>query len=104
MISPWLRPILKSDGSLKEPTGNQIKISLWRNSLLRRYLVLSLLVTVLPLLVVTWFYDRFTGELLEDLGEQKVQHSMNATRAALSGFLKARQFEGSVHETEKIVR
>tara|TARA_R110002094_G_scaffold609_2_gene3234 strand:- start:375 stop:2096 length:1722 start_codon:yes stop_codon:yes gene_type:complete len=78
---------------LKEPTGNQIKISLWRNSLLRRYLVLSLLVTVLPLLVVTWFYDRFTGELLEDLGEQKVQHSMNATRAALSGFLKARQFE-----------
>ncbi|WP_417546314.1 sensor histidine kinase [Marinobacter sp.] len=78
---------------MKEPTGNQIKISLWRNSLLRRYLVLSLLVTVLPLLVVTWFYDRFTGELLEDLGEQKVQHSMNATRAALSGFLKARQFE-----------
>jgi len=55
--------------------------------------VLALLVTVLPLLVVTWLYDRFTGELLEDLGEQKVQHSMNATRAALSGFLKARQFE-----------
>ncbi|MBQ0832106.1 PAS domain-containing sensor histidine kinase [Marinobacter sp.] len=78
---------------MKELTGSQIKISLWRNSLLRRYLVLSLLVTVLPLLVVTWLYDRFTGELLEDLGEQKVQHSMNATHAALSGFLKARQFE-----------
>ncbi|MDO6442287.1 PAS domain-containing sensor histidine kinase [Marinobacter sp. 2_MG-2023] len=78
---------------MKEPSVTQTKISLWRNSLLRRYLVLALLVAVLPLLVVTWLYDRFTGELLENLGEQKVQHSMNATRAALSGFLKARQFE-----------
>lgn len=78
---------------MREPNGSQKKISLWRNSLVRRYLILALLVTVLPLLVVTWLYDRFTGDLLEDLGEQKVQHSMNATRASLSGFLKARQFE-----------
>ncbi|MBU2955916.1 HAMP domain-containing sensor histidine kinase [Marinobacter sp. F3R08] len=84
---------MKSDLTLRDLTGNQKKISLWRNSLVRRYLVLALLVTVLPLLVVTWLYDRFTGELLEDLGEQQVQYSMNATRAALSGFLKARQFE-----------
>lgn len=78
---------------MREPTESQKKISLWRHSFVRRYLVLALLIAVLPLVVVTWLYDRFTGELLEDLGEQKVQHSMNATRAVLSGFLKARQFE-----------
>ncbi|MBZ0333448.1 sensor histidine kinase [Marinobacter sp. AL4B] len=78
---------------MQELTGSQKKISLWRHSFVRRYLVIALLIAVLPLVVVTWLYDRFTGELLEDLGEQKVQYSMNATRAALSGFLKARKFE-----------
>lgn len=78
---------------MREATESEKKISLWRHSFVRRYLLLALLIAVLPLVAVTWLYDRFTGELLEDLGEQKVQYSMNATRAALSGFLKARQFE-----------
>lgn len=86
-------PILESDSTLREPAESQKKISLWRHGFVRRYLIIALLITVLPLVVVTWLYDRFTGELLESLGEQEVQHSMNATRAALSGFLKARQFE-----------
>ncbi len=78
---------------MQELTENQKKISLWRHSFVRRYLVIALLIAVLPLVIVTWLYDRFTGELLENLGEQEVQHSMKATSAALSGFLKARQFE-----------
>ncbi|WP_286239477.1 ATP-binding protein [Neptuniibacter halophilus] len=73
--------------------GNIDRISFWKNSLIRRYFLFSLLIATLPLLVITWSYDRFTGQLLDSIEEQKAGYSINTSYLSVMGFLRNRQYE-----------
>lgn len=68
-------------------------IRFWKNSIFRRYFIIALIMSTLPLMLLTWSYDKFAGQLLGSLEAQKVQHSVNSTYLEMLGFLRNRQYE-----------
>ncbi len=88
----------KADNFSSKPTGldNSGKVEtirFWKNSIFRRYFVIALLIATLPLALITWSYDKFTGQLLSNLEAQKIQHSINSAYLEMLGFLRNRQYE-----------
>ncbi|MEH6579059.1 MAG: ATP-binding protein [Amphritea sp.] len=69
------------------------RISFWENSIIRRYFLISLLIATLPLALITWSYDRFAGQLLDNIEEQKARYSLNSSYLGVMGFLRNRQYE-----------
>ncbi|MBQ0784513.1 MAG: HAMP domain-containing protein [Amphritea sp.] len=55
--------------------------------------MISLLIATLPLVLITLSYDRFTGQLLDNIEEQKARYSLNSSYLGVMGFLRNRQYE-----------
>lgn len=62
-------------------------------SIVRRYLILSVLASVLPVLSIGLLYDRFTGAALEQLLGEKVTTHLTATANRLAAYLEARRYQ-----------
>ncbi|MFC5303024.1 ATP-binding protein [Azospira restricta] len=64
-----------------------------QKSIVRRYLILSVLASVLPVLLIGVLYDRFTGAALEQLLGEKVATHLTATANRLASYLEARRYQ-----------
>lgn len=62
-------------------------------SIVRRYLLLSVLVFTLPALAIGLLYDRFTAKALEQLLGEKVLANLTATANRLNAYLDARRYQ-----------
>lgn len=62
-------------------------------SIVRRYLLLSLVASVLPVLSVGLLYDRFVGAALEQMLGERVSAHLTATASRLGAFLEARRYQ-----------
>lgn len=62
-------------------------------SIVRRYLLLSLIASVLPVLFVGLLYDRFVGAALEQVLGERVSAHLTATASRLGAFLEARRYQ-----------
>lgn len=62
-------------------------------SIVRRYLVLSLVASVLPVLFVGLLYDRFAGAALEQVLGEKISAHLTATASRLGAFVEARRYQ-----------
>jgi two-component system, NtrC family, sensor histidine kinase HydH len=62
-------------------------------SIVRRYLILSVLASTLPVLSIGLLYDRFTGTALEQLLGEKVAAHVTTTANRLSAFIEARRYQ-----------
>jgi two-component system sensor histidine kinase AtoS len=62
-------------------------------SIVRRYLLLSVLAFTLPALAIGLLYDRFTSSALEQLLGEKMQAHLTATANRLNAYLEARRYQ-----------
>ncbi len=58
-------------------------IGFWKNSLVRRFFLLSLLVASVPLLVTVFVYDRMTAGLVSDMANERAQQNLSQIRNSL---------------------
>lgn len=65
----------------------------FNRSIVRRYLILSVLASTLPVLVVGLLYDRFAGTALEQMLGEKITTHLTATANRLGAFLEARRYQ-----------
>lgn len=64
-----------------------------KKSIVRRYLILSVLASTLPVLAIGLLYDRFTSNALEQLLGEKISTHLNATANRLNAYLQARRYQ-----------
>lgn len=64
-----------------------------QQSIVRRYLILSVLAFTLPVLLIGLLYDRFTGKALEQLLGERVQANLTATANRLGTYVEARRYQ-----------
>lgn len=64
-----------------------------KKSIVRRYLILSVLASTLPVLSIGLLYDRFTSNALEQLLGEKISTHLTATTNRLSSYLEARRYQ-----------
>lgn len=76
--------------SASRPNKNTIVID---KSIVRRYLLLSVLASTLPVLAIGLLYDRFTGNALEQLLGEKISTHLTATANRLGAYLEARRYQ-----------
>lgn len=62
-------------------------------SIVRRYVVLSVLASTLPVLAIGLLYDRFTGNALEQLLGEKISTHLTATANRLGAYVEARRYQ-----------
>ena len=62
-------------------------------SIVRRYLVLSVLASTLPVLSIGLLYDHFAGNAFEQLLGEKITTHLNATANRLSAYIEARRYQ-----------
>jgi two-component system sensor histidine kinase HydH len=62
-------------------------------SIIRRYLILSVVASTLPVMVIGLLYDRLAGSALEQLLGEKVATHLAATTNRLGAFLEARRYQ-----------
>ena len=62
-------------------------------SIVRRYLVLSLLASVLPVLSVGLLYDRFAESAFQKVLDEKLAANLTATASRLAAFVEARRYQ-----------
>jgi two-component system sensor histidine kinase AtoS len=62
-------------------------------SIVRRYLILSVLASTLPVVSIGLLYDRFTGNALEQLLGEKIATHLTATTNRLGAYLEARRYQ-----------
>lgn len=62
-------------------------------SIVRRYLILSVLASTLPVLSIGLLYDRFAGNALEQLLGEKISTHLTATANRLSAYVEARRYQ-----------
>ncbi len=62
-------------------------------SIVRRYLILSVLASTLPVLSIGLLYDRFTGTALEQMLGEKIAAHVTTTANRLSSFIEARRYQ-----------
>jgi two-component system, NtrC family, sensor histidine kinase HydH len=62
-------------------------------SIVRRYLVLSLLASVVPVLSVGLLYDRFAESAFQKVIDEKLSTHLTATASRLSAFVEARRYQ-----------
>lgn len=62
-------------------------------SIIRRYLLLSVLASTLPVLTIGLLYDRFAGSALEQLLGEKLSSHLTATTNRLASYLEARRYQ-----------
>ncbi|KAB1454621.1 sensor histidine kinase [Vibrio panuliri] len=63
-------------------------IKFWKNSLVRRFFVLSLLVASLPLLITIVVYDRMTAGLVSDMAKERVQQNLVQVKNSIHHFTR----------------
>lgn len=64
-----------------------------QKSIVRRYLILSVLASTLPVLLIGLLYDRFTGNALEQLLGEKISTHLTATTNRLGAYVEARRYQ-----------
>lgn len=62
-------------------------------SIVRRYLVLSLLASIVPVLSVGLLYDRFAESAFQKVIDEKLSAHLTATASRISGFVEARRYQ-----------
>ena len=62
-------------------------------SIVRRYLILSVLASTLPVLSIGLLYDRFTSSTIERLLGEKISTHLTATANRLGAYLEARRYQ-----------
>ncbi|MEO8011823.1 MAG: hypothetical protein ABI650_09290, partial [Dokdonella sp.] len=62
-------------------------------SIVRRYLILSVLASTLPVLSIGLLYDRFTSSALEQLLGEKISTHLKATANRLGAYVEARRYQ-----------
>jgi len=62
-------------------------------SIVRRYLILSVVASTLPVLSIGLLYDRFTSNALEQLLGEKISTHLTATTNRLGSYLEARRYQ-----------
>ncbi|MCX7147932.1 MAG: ATP-binding protein [Rhodocyclales bacterium] len=62
-------------------------------SIVRRYVILSVLASTLPVLSIGLLYDRFTGNALEQLLGEKISTHLTATANRLGAYIEARRYQ-----------
>jgi two-component system sensor histidine kinase AtoS len=62
-------------------------------SIVRRYVILSVLASALPILAIGLLYDRFTGNALEQLLGEKISTHLTATANRLAAYVEARRYQ-----------
>lgn len=62
-------------------------------SIVRRYLILSVLASTLPVLSIGLLYDRFTSNTIEQLLGEKISTHLTATANRLGAYLEARRYQ-----------
>ncbi len=61
-------------------------IQFWKNSLVRRFFLLSLLVASIPLLVTVLVYDRMTANLVSDMTAARAQQNLSQIKTSMYHF------------------
>ena len=61
-------------------------IKFWKNSLVRRFFLLSLLVASLPLAVTVFVYDRMTAGLVSDMAIERAQQNLSQIKSSMYHF------------------
>lgn len=64
-----------------------------KKSIVRRYLLWSMLASTLPVLTIGLLYDRFTGNALEQLLGEKISTHLTATANRLGTYVEARRYQ-----------
>lgn len=62
-------------------------------SIVRRYLVLSLLASVIPVVWVGLLYDRFAESAFQKVIDEKLSAHLTATASRITGFVEARRYQ-----------
>ncbi|MDD2919114.1 HAMP domain-containing sensor histidine kinase [Rhodoferax sp.] len=62
-------------------------------SIVRRYLVLSVIASTLPVLAIGLMYDHFTGNALEQLLGEKMSTHLTATANRLGAYIESRRYQ-----------
>jgi two-component system sensor histidine kinase HydH len=62
-------------------------------SIVRRYLILSVLASTIPVMSIGLLYDRFTGHALEQLLGEKISTNLTATANRLGAYVEARRYQ-----------
>ncbi len=81
---------MESSIPAQEPTRSQ-SIRFWENSIVRRYFFLSLLVTFIPLVITIFLYDRLTGELQQNIDQQRYQLQLKQVKSEMTSMLQRHQ-------------
>lgn len=64
-----------------------------KKSIIRRYLILSLLASAIPVVWVGLLYDRFSESAFQTVLEEKLSAQLTATASRLSSFIEARRYQ-----------
>lgn len=62
-------------------------------SIVRRYLVLSLLASVVPVVWIGLLYDRFAESAFQEVIDEKLTSHLTATASRIAGFVEARRYQ-----------
>jgi two-component system sensor histidine kinase AtoS len=62
-------------------------------SIVRRYLILSLLASVVPVVWIGLLYDRFAESAFQEVIDEKLTAHLTATASRISGFVEARRYQ-----------
>lgn len=63
-------------------------IGFWKNSLVRRFFLLSLLVASVPLIVTVLVYDRLTAGLVADMAKERAYQSLTQVQNSMHHFVR----------------
>jgi hypothetical protein len=66
---------------------NARRVMIIEKSIVRRYVILSVLAYTLPVLAIGLLYDRFTGNALEQLLGEKISTHLTATANRLGAYV-----------------
>jgi two-component system sensor histidine kinase HydH len=77
----------------RQPPSNLWPTMSIDTSIVRRYLVLSLLACVVPVLSVSLLYDRFAVSAFQKALDEKLTANLTATASRLTAFIEARRYQ-----------
>lgn len=64
-----------------------------QKSIVRRYLILSLLASVVPVVWIGLLYDRFAESAFQEVIDEKLTAHLTATASRIAGFVEARRYQ-----------
>ena len=65
----------------------------WRNSIAIRYFLVSLIAAVVPVIVISALYDRYSSGLVDTLTGERLERRLTAIAGRLTGFLDNRFYQ-----------